>query len=131
MTNEEIKTLADELLTNMQIAKLEAVNLKMNPSDKGLRFVHIENKEYINPEQLTFEKQLRLIKLKEFLDKHTNIQEEEMRAILNSQEIEFEFLKEVADLIPNFVNGIRKHDEKYMSYMYVGLIQIKQEDLSV
>ena len=60
MTNEKLFDLTDELLDKMEIAKEEAKELKMQIGDKDFPFVHIEEKEYVNPKYLPFEYQIQI-----------------------------------------------------------------------
>lgn len=129
MTNDKLTQLANELLAKMKKAKNEANNLKMNPSDKGLRFVHIENKEYVNPEFLSFAKQLEIVELREFLMQYEEVHEEELKKIFSLYQTEFEFLSEVMGLIPNFIHEIKKHDEKYIAYSFIGIQQNIQQEI--
>lgn len=121
MTNEKLFDLTDELLDKMEIAKEEAKELKMQIGDKDFPFVHIEEKEYVNPKYLPFEYQIQIIALTRFVKEH-NIKQEDLNKILSMCKTRFSVLIDLNKTIPNLVQEIKNHkDEKFIPYFYFGL----------
>lgn len=131
MTNEKLFNLVDELLERMEIAKKEAEGLKMNSCDTQFPFVHVGDKEYVNPKYLSFEDHCKIVQLYKFLKEYSEIKEEDLIKILYINKTRFAVLIEVQKLIPNLVQECRMHnDEKYIPFLYFGLMQNKENNIN-
>ena len=121
MTNEKLFDLTEELLERMEFAKEEAKELKMQIGDKDFPFVHVGEKEYVNPKYLSFEYQIQIIALNRFVKEH-NIKQEDLNKILSMCKTRFSVLIDLNKTIPNLVQEIKNHkDEKFIPYFYFGL----------
>ena len=123
MTTEDKFAYCEELYGRMKIAEKEAAGIKtMQVEEPGLYFVHIGDKEYVNPQLLPFEKHFMIVQFGEFIRLHNNLRYQDVLKILNQNESMFSFLLDVLDVMPNIVEEARRnHDEKFLSYMYWGL----------
>lgn len=123
MTTEELFAYAEELYGRMKLAGKEAAELKtMNIEEPGIYFVHCGDKEYVNPKLLPFENHFMIVQFGEFIRLNKNLRYQDILKILNQNENMFSFLKDVLYVMPNIVEEARrKHDEKFLSYMYWGL----------
>ncbi len=128
MTNEKLFELTEELLERIEYAKQEAKGLNVNSRDVMFPFVHIEDREYVNPKYLPFESQVQIIALKRFVKEH-NLKQEDLNKILSMCKTRFSILIDVNKTIPNLVQEIKTHnDEKFIPYFYFGLTQNKKEE---
>lgn len=132
MSNEKLFTLIEELLERMEIAKQEAKCLKVNSNDLKLQFVHVGDKEYVNPQFLPFEHHCQYVQLFKFLKEHNEVKQEDLDKILSMCKTRFAVLIEVNKVVPNLVQEYRLHDdEKYISYLFFGLKQNKENNISI
>ena len=132
MTNEKLLELEKELLERMEVAKFESIDLQMNPLDYEFAFVHVGDKEYVNPKHISFADQLKIAQLIKFVKSHENLNEEDLIKILWKGKMHFAFLIDVCETIPNIMQEIRTHkDEKYIAYLYFGLKQTKDRETSM
>ena len=129
MTNEKLFYLTQELLERMEIAKKEAADLDKKFVESDLSFVHIEDKEYVNPKLLPFVDHFKIVQLCKFLCFHNEIKEDDLLKILRMNKLRFQTLIKLKNVIPNLIDEARKHkDEKYISYLYVGLNQNNKKE---
>lgn len=122
MDIEQIFNLTVELIETVDIAHKEAKNIKIDLGGEFSNFVLCDDKEYVHPKYLTFEQQREIIQLCQFVKMHKSITNEELSEILKGHVSKFNFLKEVVEAIPNFVEEARLHDDyKYMPYTYFNI----------
>lgn len=122
MTDQKIFDLAQELLEHMDVAKQEAEGLKINPADSEFVFVHIGDKEYVNPKYLSFVDHYKIVQLGKFLRNNPSVDDEILTKVLSLNKERFSILIEVQNNVPNLVQEIKAHDdEKYISYLYFGI----------
>ena len=132
MTSEKIFEYAQELIGYMDIAQKEAEGLKMNPGDSEFIFVHIGNKEYVNPKYLSFVDHYKIVQLGKFLRNNPSVDDEALTQILSMNKSRFSILIEVQKVIPNLVQEMRTHkDEKFISYLYFGIKFGAQKENSI
>ena len=132
MTNEKLFGLTEELLERVEIAKKEARLLKVNPEDKKFPFIHIGEKEYVNPKYLPFEYHCQFVQLFKFVRDYEGLKQEDLNKILSMCKTRFAVLINLNNVVENLVKEIRAHnDEKYISYMYFGLNKNKEEGIKV
>ena len=132
MTNEKLFRLTEELLDCMEIAIENAQGLKVNELDKVFAFVHVGDKEYVNPEYICFEDQQRLIQLKKFVNKYPELNDEDLNKIFSMCKTRFAFLIEVQKVIPNLIHEINSHkDDKHIAYLYFGLKKTMEKENSI
>ncbi|MBO5955014.1 MAG: hypothetical protein J6Q13_03510 [Clostridia bacterium] len=131
MTNEKLFNLTDELLEKIEVAKEQAKELKILSGDKDFPFVHIGEKEYVNPKYLPFEYQIQIIALNRFVKEH-NIKQEDLNKILSMCKTRFYVLIDVNKIIPNLVQEIKAHkDEKFIPYFYFGLKNTMEKENTI
>ena len=117
MTDKEVFDLAQELLGHMDIAAKEAKGLKINPGDSEFVFVHIGNKEYVNPKYLSFVDHYKIVQLGKFLRNNPDVDDKVLKRILTLNKSRFSILIDVCEKINNLVQEIKSHDdEKYIPY---------------
>ena len=122
MTNEKLLELEKELLERMEVAKFDSIDLEINPLDYEFAFVHVGDKEYVNPKYISFADQLKIVQLIKFVKAHENLKEEDLLKILWKGKMQFGFLIDVCETIPNIMQEINSHkDEKHIAYLYFGL----------
>ena len=132
MTNETLFNLTEELQQRIEIAKQNAKRLEVKSGDIHFPFVHIGDKEYINPKYLPFEYQLQIIQLGEFLREHCEIKQEDLNKILTRCKTRFAVLVDVNRVVENLVKEFRLNkDEKHVPYLYFGLKQNKENNINV
>lgn len=132
MTNEKLYNLTYELLDLMENAIENAENLKVSEADMVFAFVHAGDKEYVNPNYISFEDQLKLIQLKNFVKKHPELSDEDLKQIFWLFKTEFAFFIDVQNVIPNLIAEINAHkDDKHVAYLYFGLTQTKDRETSM
>ena len=128
MSNEKLFELTEELLEIMECAKERAKSLEMFKGDVDFPFVHIDDKEYVNPKYLPFAYQIQIIALNRFVKQH-NLKQEDLNKILGMCKTRFAVLIDVNKTIPNLVKEIKTHkDEKFIPYFYFGLKQNQKEE---
>ena len=128
MSNETLFELTEELLEELEVAKQQAKSLEMCKADADFPFVHISEKEYVNPKYLPFECQIQILALNRFVKQH-NLKQENLNKILSMCKTRFAVLIDLNKTIPNLVKEIKMHkDEKFIPYFYFGLKQTKNEE---
>jgi len=123
MDIKEIFDFSIELFERMIIAHNDAKSIEINKGGDGKVFVHCGDKEYINPNLVSFSKQQEIIQLCQFLKLYPNLTDQDLENILNCNKLKFTFLKEVVGSIPNFVDEARNHEDyKYIPYTYLNTL---------
>lgn len=128
---ERVYDLLPVLNDRMKLATTEAQKIKKIKCDHVLNFVHIGDKEFINPKHISFEDQLKIIGFVNFVKEHPDIDTRTIKEIFALGR-GFTILKEVYKLIPNFIEECLNHDdEKYIPYLYFGLKQNQHNEHKV
>ena len=124
--NEGVFDLLPELAERMAEASIQAQEMKNIKCDSEFYFVHIGDKEYVNPKHMSFEDQLKIMQFVEFLKKHPTVNKRTLKEIF-AMSGRFELLKDLCKIIPNVIEEANTHDdEKYIPYLYFGLKQTYQ-----
>ena len=120
---ESVFDLLPELTERMAEATIQAHLIRGIKCDNEFYFIHIGDKEYVNPQYLSFEDQFKIIEFVRFLKEHPNLNNRTLKEIF-AQGDKFYLLKDVYKTIPNILCEARSHDdEKYIPYLYFGLKQ--------
>ena len=132
MTNEKLYDLTQELQQRIEIAKQDAKGLEVKSGDMLFPFVHVGDKEYVNPKFLPFEYQFQIIQLGEFLKEHREVKQEDLNKILTMCKTRFAVLVDVNKVVENLVREFRANtDEKHVPYLYFGLKQNKENNINI
>ena len=103
-----------------------------NCKKRSGRFVHIGEKEYVNPKYLSFEDHFKIVHLCKLVRENPDMTNQDLEELLNMCVGRFKILIDVHDEVPNLVDEIRHHDdEKYVSYLYFGLKQNKANNINI
>ena len=126
---ETVFNLLPEVTERMVYASVEAEKLGNKDFDDSFNFVHIDDKEYINPKLISFENQFKIIAFYRFLKDHPNITNRTLKEIIAYYP--YEIIKDVCKIIPNIIEECKTHnDEKYIPYLYFGLKQSQENKLT-
>lgn len=129
MTNDKLFDLTYELLDAMEEAIENSKDLEVAKADMVFAFVHAGDKEYVNPNYISFEDQQKLIQLKKFVKKHPELSDVDLKQMFWLFKTEFAFFIEVQNVIPNLIAEINAHkDDKHLAYLYFGLKQTIEKE---
>ncbi len=123
---ESVFDLLPELAKRMTEASIKAQEMQDIQCDNEFYFVHIGDKEYVNPKYISFEDQFKIIEFVRFIKEHPNLTNRTLKELF-AQGDKFDLLQDVYKIIPNIIDEIKIHeDEKYIPYLYFGLKRNQQ-----
>lgn len=130
MSAKRMVELAEELHKMMLKGVKQAEKLDVPISNDKNYFVTYKGKEYVNPKHFRVHQQMKVVQLCRFVRAHPEIQESDLRIILNLCQFQFSLYRDIQRLIPNLVEEIRSHDdEKYICGMYSAIKVFREQEM--
>lgn len=114
MNKQEEKNLIAELAEKIKKIKESKINYCIT---KSRRFV-------INEDYITGSEYLQMLEIKEFLNKHKDLTENEVVKILKKKPILFSNLRKFIKALPEFITLISKFDCDYVAAKYSKILEV-------